>query len=228
MSQAAGSIVRAADARVDQTQDGVSVAILADTGSAEPGLVRRLVELAPGAAFRGVAGAAGELWFVIEGTAELEVSGQPDAALRADHGVLLPPGASYTARAGQEAGLRLDTVSLPGSDRDSAHPPNDTATAVLLCRDVAGCEVETTGNRQFRVLFGPGADCATATQFVGEIPPGRAPDHSHPYDEVVLILAGHGVAPVGGASHTLAPGTCPPLPPPLAHCLQNPGSQPMH
>ena len=32
----------------------------------------------------------------------------------------------------------------------------------------------------------------SATQFVGEIPPGRAPDHSHPYDEVVLILQGEG------------------------------------
>src|SRR5260370_42350955 len=98
MSQAAGSIVRAADARVDQTQDGVSVAILADTGSAEPGLVRRLVELAPGAAFRGVAGAAGELWFVIQGTAGLEGSGQPAPALRAGHGGAPPPRASYTAR----------------------------------------------------------------------------------------------------------------------------------
>src|SRR5260370_41532727 len=107
MSQAAGSIVRAADARVDQTQDGVSVAILADTGSAEPGLVRRLVELAPGAAFRGVAGAAGGLWFVIEGAAELEVSGPPDAALRADHGGLPPPRARHTAPAGHGAGPPL-------------------------------------------------------------------------------------------------------------------------
>ena len=42
-----------------------------------------------------------------------------------------------------------------------------------------------------------------ATQFVGEIPPGRAPEHSHPYDEVVLILHGHGVAHIGGREHEL-------------------------
>jgi quercetin dioxygenase-like cupin family protein len=63
-----------------------------------------------------------------------------------------------------------------------------------------------------------------ATQFVGEIPPGRAPEHSHPYDEVVLILAGEGVAHIGGAEHALAPGTCLHLPPRLLHCLENTGA----
>lgn len=62
-----------------------------------------------------------------------------------------------------------------------------------------------------------------ATQFVGEIPPGRAPDHSHRYDEVVLILAGEGVAHIGGSQHSLAPGTCLHLPPGLQHCLESTG-----
>jgi len=30
------------------------------------------------------------------------------------------------------------------------------------------------------------------TQFIGFIPPGRAPDHFHRYDEVIYILAGEG------------------------------------
>jgi quercetin dioxygenase-like cupin family protein len=58
---------------------------------------------------------------------------------------------------------------------------------------------------------------------VGEIPPGRAPDHSHPYDEVVLILRGEGIAHIGGVAHALAAGTCAHLPPGLAHCLENTG-----
>jgi quercetin dioxygenase-like cupin family protein len=74
------------------------------------------------------------------------------------------------------------------------------------------------------VLFGPGRGCEVATQFVGEIPPGRAPEHSHPYDEVVMILAGVGVAHLGGAQQALAPGTCLHLPPGLPHCLENTGS----
>ncbi len=83
--------------------------------------------------------------------------------------------------------------------------------------------METTGDRRFRVLFGPGRDCPVATQFVGEIPPGQAPEHSHPYDEVVLILDGEGVAHADGAQHPLAPGTCIHLPPGVLHCLENTG-----
>ena len=92
-----------------------------------------------------------------------------------------------------------------------------------LVRELAACPVETTGDRRFRVLFGPGSDCQVATQFVGEIPPGRAPEHSHPYDEVVLILDGVGVAHAGGAQHPLTPGTCIHLPPGVPHCLENTG-----
>jgi quercetin dioxygenase-like cupin family protein len=83
--------------------------------------------------------------------------------------------------------------------------------------------VEVTGDRRFRVLFGPGHGCSAATQFVGEIPPGRAPDHSHPYDEVVLVLAGEGVLHAGPADHPLAPGSCVHLPPGRPHCLENTG-----
>ena len=73
------------------------------------------------------------------------------------------------------------------------------------------------------MVFGPGRGCAAATQFVGEIPPGRAPVHSHTYDEVVLILAGTGIAHVNGAQHPVAAGTCVYLPPGQQHCLENTG-----
>jgi hypothetical protein len=39
------------------------------------------------------------------------------------------------------------------------------------------------------VLFAPGQGCAAATQFVGEIPPGRAPFHSHTFDDGVTRTA---------------------------------------
>lgn len=217
MSRPSGAVVHAADVPADQATAGVGVRTLLDTGSGEPGLVRRLVDLAPCAAFRGTAGTAGELWFVIEGTGQLRVSGQPGVALRVDRGVLLPPGSAYEVHAGEDTDLRLDAVSLPGADRNRASAP--------LIRDFDACEIETTGNRQFRVLFGPGRDCAVATQFVGEIPPGRAPDHSHPYDEVVLILRGEGIAHIGGVRHALAAGTCAHLPPGLVHCLENTGTE---
>jgi mannose-6-phosphate isomerase-like protein (cupin superfamily) len=217
VSPGTGTVVRAADVVAGNANAGVRVRTLLDTGGDEPGLVRRQIDLEPHAEFSGTAGAAGELWFVMAGIGHLAMTGHPRVALCADRGILLPPGSAYEVRAGEEGGLRLDAVSLPG-------PARPDQAGIPLSRDFGECEIETTGDRQFRVLFGPGHDCSAATQFVGEIPPGRAPDHSHPYDEVVLILAGEGLAHIGGAPHALSTGTCLHLPPGLRHCLENTGS----
>lgn len=217
MSQAPGVVVQTADVPADQNATGASIRTLVDTGGDETGLVRRLLDLAPDGCFGGSAGAGGELWFVIEGTGQLGVTGHPEVALSPDRGILVPAGSAYEVRAGPRTGLRADIVCLPAGHGAVASTP--------LSRDFTDCEIEQTGDRQFRVLFGPGRDCAVATQFVGEIPPGKAPDHSHPYDEVVLILRGQGIAHIGGAEHALTPGTCAHLPPGLVHCLENTGSQ---
>lgn len=244
-----GSVVRAADVRADRTKTGAIVRTLLDAGSGSPHPIRRLVDVAPRSQFDGIAGTAGELWFVIDGSGQLDVQGHPGLSLSRDRGLWIPPGARYRARADSPADLRLDVVSLPAlpppSAQPAAPPPsaqpaaplatagsaNAASTAadprVPLTCDFGDCEVERTGDRQFRVLFGPGRGCAVATQFVGEIPPGRAPEHSHPYDEVVLVLEGEGVVHVGGADHALSPGTCTHLPPGQPHCLENTGSVPM-
>lgn len=230
------TVVRAADVQPARTATGASVRLLLDASAAPgsttpgpgPGLVRRLVDVPPRARFDGVAGVAGELWFVIEGSGRLDAGGHPGLPLSADHGVWIPPGAPFRLSAEGPAGLRLDAVTLPAA-ADSAPDGSTPADSALdgstpAACDLRGCEVETTGDRQFRVLFGPGRGCAVATQFVGEIPPGRAPEHSHPYDEMVLILQGEGVVHVGGADHVLAPGTCTHLPPGQPHCLENTGT----
>lgn len=202
---------------------GVRTRTLLDIGSAgEPGLVRRLVEIPAGVRFDGVAGAGGELWFVIGGTGRLDGGGAVGLEFGPDFGLLVPPGLRYEVLAGSDAaaaaGLRLDVVVLPSS---AAMP----ASGSVLVRELAGCAVETTGDRRFRVLFGPGNDCSVATQFVGEIPPGRAPAHSHPYDETVLVLAGEGRLHRGEETHPLATGTVIHLPPGQPHCLENTGAE---
>jgi mannose-6-phosphate isomerase-like protein (cupin superfamily) len=225
-ARAAGAVVRAADVRTDRTETGVSMKVLLDTGSDGPGLVRRMVEVPPGRQFTGTAGAAGELWFVVSGAAGLELDGEPGPALSPDRGLWIPPGATYQVQADDGDELRLDIVTLPAATSDTGSDPDPAADPrTPRSSDLADCAVETTGDRKFRVLFGPGRGCSVATQFVGEIPPGRAPEHSHPYDEVVLIMAGDGVAHIGGTEHELAPGTCLHLPPGFLHCLENTGTQ---
>ena len=63
----------------------------------------------------------------------------------------------------------------------------------------------------------------SVTQFVGLIPPGRAPDHFHKYDEVVYVLAGEGAFHVDGETAPLRAGSCVHLPAGLIHCLENSG-----
>jgi len=222
---AAGAVVRAAEVQAVRTDTGANLKLLLDTGRNGPGLVRSMVVIPAGCEFAGTAGAGGELWFVVSGMASLDLDGEPGPPLSQDRGVWIPAGAAYQVGA-HEAELRLDIVTLPIATSEGASEADPAADPrVSRSSDLAECDVETTGDRKFRVLFGPGRGCSVATQFVGEIPPGKAPDHSHPYDEVVLILAGEGVAHIGGVEHALAPGTCLHLPPGLLHCLENTGAE---
>ena len=197
--------------------DGAVVTTVLDTGAGRDGLVRRLVELPAGSQFEGTAGPGGELWFVIAGAGRLSPGAGPASPVRPDTGVWLPPGAGYRLSAGGPDPVRLDSVSLP-----AGAAPRAEATGPRLS-ELGDCPVEVTGDRRFRVLFGPGNGCSAATQFVGEIPPGRAPEHSHPYDEVVLVLEGEGVLHAGTGDRPLAPGSCVHLPPGEPHCLENTG-----
>ena len=216
------AITRKTDIHPQQGGSGALTRVMLDTAGAGGHLVRRLVDVDPDAAHAGTAGAGGELWFVIAGAAELEVDG---AVVQAGprQGVRVPGGAEFRLRPAGREPVQLDVVSLPGAVVSAEGYEAEAGPAVV---DLEDCAVETTGNRRFRVLFGPGRGCAAATQFVGEIPPGRAPVHSHPYDEVVLILAGQGVVHAG-QDHPLAAGSCVHLPVGQPHCLENTGGEPL-
>src|SRR5262245_1085186 len=165
----------------------VVVRTLVDTAPGRDGLVRRRVEVPRGSWVEAAAGPGGELWYVIDGTGLLASGDDPPAPIRRDTALWLPPGARYRLAARAPGPLTLDSVTLPagqGAGRAGAAQPR--------LSELGDCRVEITGDRRFRVLFGPGNGCEAATQFVGEIPPGRAPLHSHTYDAGVLGLAGGG------------------------------------
>jgi mannose-6-phosphate isomerase-like protein (cupin superfamily) len=76
-----------------------------------------------------------------------------------------------------------------------------------------------TGDRWYRVLIE-----SEVTQFVGSIPPGRAPDHFHEYEEVLFILKGEGRMHTGPSSTPIESGSCIYLPRGQVHCLENTGT----
>ena len=80
-----------------------------------------------------------------------------------------------------------------------------------------------TAGRSFLLGATPDVGCRSVTQFVGLIPPGRAPDHFHKYDEVIYVLEGDGELVIGGRQAPLRAGSCIHLPRTLVHCLANTG-----
>lgn len=232
-----GVLVQADEVPAEHRAPGASTRNLVATGSAGPQLARRLVDVETRSCFDGAAGPGGELWFVIAGAGRLDVADQPGLPVTADRALWIPPGARYQLSADGPPDLHIDAVRLPAADAESAGRPGSAgragsarragppaATGPALTCDLGDCAAETTGDRRFRVLFGPGRGCEVATQFVGEIPPGRAPEHSHPYDELVLVLAGQGVLHTGLGDHAIRAGSCAHLRPGQPHCLENTGS----
>ena len=81
-----------------------------------------------------------------------------------------------------------------------------------------------TADRWYRVLVDDEVGSEQVTQFVGSIPPGRAPDHFHEYEEVLFILRGEGRMWAGDTNTPIGPGSCIYLPKRQVHCVENTGS----
>jgi mannose-6-phosphate isomerase-like protein (cupin superfamily) len=84
-----------------------------------------------------------------------------------------------------------------------------------------------SGDREFRYLVTHEVGCTELTQFFGIIAPGRAPDHSHVYDEVIYVLEGEGMLHIADSHEPVEAGTCIHLPPLVEHSLENSGGTPM-
>src|SRR5262245_14287454 len=98
----------------------------------------------------------------------------------------------------------------------SALVPRHPTTPILRS---AQDDKQTTGDRWYIELIQ-----AEVTQFIGGIPPGRAPDHFHLYEEVICILDGAGIMHAGETSTPIAAGSCIFLPRRQRHCVENTGN----
>ncbi len=82
---------------------------------------------------------------------------------------------------------------------------------------------QPTADRWYRVMVDDEIGSTKATQFVGSIPPGRAPDHFHQYEEVLFILKGEGRMWAGETNTPIKAGSCIYLPKEQVHCVENTG-----
>jgi mannose-6-phosphate isomerase-like protein (cupin superfamily) len=197
---------------------GVTVAELLNDQHGCHGLHQRLLRLADGGALAGTAAGHGEAWYVIRGSGAVDTGAPQVAVLGPGTAVWMRDSVRYRcqARSGQELAV-LTVVIRTGSPGDDARPE-------VCITSLESCEPERTGDREFRVLLSAGLPI---TQFAGLIPPGRAPEHQHAYDEVVHVLAGHGLVHLAGQATEIGPGTSIYLPPRTPHGLENRGPDPL-
>jgi mannose-6-phosphate isomerase-like protein (cupin superfamily) len=88
---------------------------------------------------------------------------------------------------------------------------------------LADRRAQPTADRWYRVIVDDEIGSTNATQFVGSIPPGRAPDHFHHYEEVLFILKGEGRMWAGETNTAIKTGSCIYLPKGQVHCVENTG-----
>jgi mannose-6-phosphate isomerase-like protein (cupin superfamily) len=200
--------------------DTAEVRITLDSSVGCDRLEQRVIRFGPGKSKAQKLDGLQGIFYVVSGRASLHVGGE-SYELEPDAGAYLRTGEHFEIdNPGPEDLLTVLVTTWPPEGALAAPNP----------RVVNYGERPTLPagkDREFRYLVHRDTGSPDVTQFIGTIPPGRAPDHSHVYDEVLYVLAGQGSVHVEGRTFPIEPGSCLHLPPLLEHALENEGDTPM-
>jgi mannose-6-phosphate isomerase-like protein (cupin superfamily) len=159
---------------------------------------------------------ATEVFYILAGTGAV-VFGD------GEHGLV--PGTAFFVERGEAWSIaeaeELELLSIV------VHDPEPAASPFAIMDLADSARQSATAGRQFVLGAHPDTGCMSVTQFIGLIPPGRAPDHFHTYDEVIYVLEGTGFLEIDGEQATLGAGSCIHLPARIVHCLANTGESEM-
>jgi mannose-6-phosphate isomerase-like protein (cupin superfamily) len=184
-------------------------------------LEQRVIRFGPGRSAERALGDQQEVLYIVGGRGRLHLDGRTHE-LEPNMGVFLAPGETYAVENPGPEDLHVLSVLAP---EDRAAAAGERRVTVRFDDQP---ELEASIERSFRYLVNEDAGCFDVTQFLGIVQPSKAPFHSHTYDEVGYVVAGEGIAHVGGESFPLQAGSCFHLPPDEVHCIENTGSGPMH
>jgi mannose-6-phosphate isomerase-like protein (cupin superfamily) len=220
MAESRGFVIDQAAVPLERAEDDtVARQVAIDASSGCERLELQLLHIAPGRSRERVNPEHEEVMYVASGSGAVEVEGGRHV-LAPDTGVYVAAGRRYVVDNPGPDDLRLVSVLAP---REVGNGGEKRVVVRYEDQPV----LPASPNREFRFLVNEDAGCRDVTQFVGIIPPGRAPMHSHIYDEVVYVVEGEGALHFEDSSTPIAAGTCIHLPPLLLHCLENTGPRPM-
>jgi mannose-6-phosphate isomerase-like protein (cupin superfamily) len=164
----------------------------------------------------------------VSGWVNLLIDGQSHE-VGPDTGIYIRPGETFAVNNPGPNPIIMVSSQCPDPDREPefvealTSPISDSRWPPPLVR-LADRPAQPTADRWYRVLVDDEVGSTQVTQFVGSIPPGRAPDHFHNYEEVLFILKGEGRMWAGDTNTPVAPGSCIYLPKGQIHCLENTGA----
>ncbi len=193
-----------------------------DTVGAEH-LAQRVLSFGPGTSVSRQGDGRDEVAYVVSGSGSLNLNGE-NHVLESDTGIYIKAGEEYVIDNPGPDDIVVVSVTAPEPTESGDTPQERRVTVSVADQPV----IPAGKNREFKFVIDPSSGCQDVTQFVGWIPPGRAPTHYHLYDEVIYILDGEGVLHLEGQPETpISTGTCIHLPPPVEHCLENTGDRPL-
>ena len=187
-----------------------------DSSHGSEHLAQSVIRFAPGRSSPRILTGRQELLYVASGVGTLHV-GKTEHALEPGMGVYVVDGETYEVENPGPAELVIVAVEAPQEDRRTVDPGLRTVRYADRPPLKAGVD------REFRYLVNQDVGSLDVTQFVGLIPPGRAPMHSHSYDEIVYVIDGEGKLHFDGRETPIGPGSAMHLPPLAEHCLENTG-----
>jgi len=162
------------------------------------------------------------------GWAKVLIDGQ-SREVGPDSGIYIRPHQTFAIDNPGPDSITIISSQCPDPDRAPAFVSSPTSLpdpATELQSPIvrlADQRAQPTADRWYRVLVDDQIGSVQVTQFVGSIPPGRAPDHFHHYEEVLVILKGEGRMWAGQTNTPVAPGSCIYLPKGQVHCVENTG-----
>ena len=157
-----------------------------------------------------------EVLYVLEGSCTVVIDGNA-YQVGPETGIYVRPGQTLSVE-----NLGPDVVKFVSSQTPA--PPSKAPEQVPPTVKLSDRRVLPTADRWYRVLVDQEIGSEQVTQFVGSIPPGRAPDHFHEYEEVLFILRGKGRMWAGESNTPIGPGSCIYLPRRQVHCVENTGT----
>jgi mannose-6-phosphate isomerase-like protein (cupin superfamily) len=201
--------------------------IVISRNSGAQSITQTVSDYAPGLSPAVVNPRAEEVLYVASGEGKCRVNGF-EYALSAGAAIFVPPGAVYTIENTGAETIRLVSSCCPEDpQRHIVEGPLPTGSGQpprLLVHEDLREDIRAGQDRLFRYLVYTDVGCQQITQFVGWIPPGKAPVHYHTYEEGIFILEGHGIVHTDDESCEFGTGSSIYFPIGVRHCVENPGT----